>query len=150
MANAKLVLTYRDNTSEKSAAVFQGAPMTAANFDAQVTLQGSLVTAIAGIADGVLAKTTRIAEEVDGSSSVPAVGVQREIKYMARWHAGAELHRTEIPCADLSQMVSGMEHVDLTAGAGLAFKTAFEAYVKGDDGVTVAVLDELIFVTRNT
>jgi len=147
---AKLVLTYRDNTSEKSAAVFQGADFTALNFDAQVTLQGALVTAVAGVCDGVLAQTTRIAAVVEGSAAIPAVGVQREIKFMARWHAGSELHRSELPCADLSQLISGQERVDLTAGAGLAFKTAFEAYVKGDDGVTSAVLDELIFVTRNT
>ncbi len=147
---SKLVLTYRDNTSEMSTATFQGANFTAGNLVAQEGLQDAIVTAIAGIADGVLAKTVRVAAETEGSASVPAVGVQREVKFMARWHAGTEQHRTEIPCADLSQLVSGTEQVNLAAGAGLAFKTAFDAYVVGDDGVTAGVLDSLTFVTRNT
>ncbi len=147
---SKLVLTYRDNTSEKSTATFQGVDMTAGNLVAQEGLQDAIVSAIAGIADGVLAKTVRIAEETEGSSSVPAVGVQREIKFLARWHAGTEQHRTEIPCADISQLVTGTEQVNLAAGAGLAFKQAFDAYVVGDDGSTAGVLDSLTFVTRNT
>ena len=147
---SKFNLTYMDNTLEKSVASFQGVDMTAVNFDAQVALQNAITAAVAGINNGVVIQTNRIAVVTDATPAAPAVGVQREIKFMARWHAGAELHRTEIPCADLSVMISGSEIVDLTAGAGLAFKTAFEAYVVGDDGATAAVLDSLTFVTRNT
>lgn len=141
-------ITVKDNTGEKSTASFQGADMSAANFDAQVTLQNAITTAMAGIANGAVTKTQRIAVVTETNPANPAVDVQREIKFLARWHAGTEKHRTEIPCADLAVLITGTELVDLTAGAGLAFKNAFEGYVKGDDGITAAVLDSLTFATR--
>jgi len=151
MANGKLIVTYMDNTLEKSNASFQGAVLTAANFDAQIALQDTLVGAIAGINNGVITKTQRIASVVEASPAAPATTVQRENKFLARWHAEAgSQYRTEIPCCDLGVIVSGTEVVDLTAGVGLAFKQAFDAYVKGDDGATAAVLDSLTFVTRPT
>jgi len=145
------MLQYMDNTEERSLAQFQGVVMTAANFDAQVTLQNAITAAVAGLCDGALTKTTRVASVVEASPGAPGVGVQREIKFLVRWHAEAgSNYRTELPCADLTKLVSGQEYVDLTAGAGLAFVTAFEGYVKGDDGSTAAVVDSITFVTRNT
>jgi len=150
MASGKVIFTFMDNTLEKSNAEFRGVELTAANFDAQVTLQNNLLAAIGGIANGVLTKTQRVASVSEASPAAPATTVQREQKYLARYHAEAgSSYRTEIPCIDLGVLVSGTEIVDLTAGVGLAFKTAFDAYVKGEDGVTAAVLDSLTYVTRN-
>lgn len=148
---SRLVLTYRDNSGEKSVATFQGVSLSAANYDAQVALQGTLETAIAGLVDGTLYKRMRVASESIIGLSLPASGVQREIKYLVRYHdnvTGQQL-RSELPCADLSQLVANKEFVDITAGAGLAFKNAFEAYVVSDAGNAV-VVDEIIFVARNT
>ncbi len=147
---AKLVLTYRDNTLESSRATFQGPELTAGNIVAQEALQDTLITATAGLVNGSLYQTTRIASVEEGSSARPAKDVQREIKLMVRWHAGSEKHRTELPTFDLSTIVDGTEYVDMTAGAGLAFVNAFEAYVTGDDGITAATVDSLTYVNRNT
>lgn len=150
MALAKLLITYMDHNRELSTVTVQTPALTAANIVATQTLFDNLQTAIQGIADGVLVRRMDVAEITEATPAPPGAGVQREIKWMARWHdVSGRKYRTEIPCADLSQAVANKDFIDLTAGAGLAFKTAFEAVVKGDDE-SAATLDDVISVYRNT
>lgn len=145
----KLVLTYLDYNREKGTASFPTIDLTAGNIAAQETLVSNLVSAIAGIADGTLNQTMWAAKTTPGSTSLPAsAGTQREIKWLCRYHitGASDVRMLEIPCADVSQLANNIDTLDLTAGVGLAFKTAFDALVY--DGA-LAVLDSVTLVFRN-
>lgn len=148
---SRFVLTYMDNTLEKSTVQFVGESMGAANFAAQEALQNALSLATGDLTNATHYKTTRVASEAVISTAQPAVAVQREEKFLVRYHVvatGRKL-RCEIPAADKTLLVNGKEYVDPTDPKYVAFKDAFEAYVKADGTDAVAV-DDIIYVTRNT
>lgn len=71
---------------------------------------------------------------------------QRENKFVMKYQDSSSGHKysASIPSADLAEQVN--EEVDLTAGKGLALKTAFEAIVKSrDDNATT--LNQVVFRT---
>ena len=62
-------------------------------------------------------------------------------------------HNLEIPTADLTLQSAGSNVVDLTAGPGLAFKTAFEAFAlspvyPGQGGGNAVTLTKIEYVPR--
>jgi len=129
--------------------------LTAANYVAQAILIVALQTAVNSLILGnVLREETVILRQIAGSGAATNILAQRENKFLIRYHAPASpgsKFRVSIPTADISQLVNHTEFVDITAGAGLALKTAFDAVVKSPDDAAVSVsLDSIQFVGRNT
>lgn len=128
--------------------------LTPANVAAQETLAGNLATAIAAISLGNVIQRDltywrQQFEKVPAASNL----AQRENKWLCRYHDATtfEKFRVSIPCAKLSLLTGNSEFLDLTAGDGLAFKTAFEAFVKSAQTASNAViLDSVQFVGRNS
>lgn len=140
---------------EASHATFPGTTLTAANFDAQDTLMDNLRAAIVGVISGKINIESRVAvvEEVS-ATPVTDKDAQRERKWLCRYHDAStgERYTLTVPTADSAILATNSEEMDLDdAGAGLAFKTAFDAYVK----VYVAgslhstLLDSATLVGRN-
>lgn len=149
---ARLVLTYLDYGGEKSVIEFKGASMGAANFDAQVTLQDALETALLPFTLGTKHKRSRVASEVVLSSSLPvSVYAQRESKWLIRYHDNVtgKKYRTEIPTADLTQLDVNQGIVSPSDPQFVALKAAFEAYVLSEAGNAV-IMDSVTHVGRNT
>jgi hypothetical protein len=150
----KLVLTYRDygSVGERSTAIFEGVDMTAANFDAQTTLQNTLRDAVNGITLGELTRVARVAVESPQPGANPASPfAQRETKWLVRYHDSVtgKRYSLELPCADLALLsTSGDDVADMTDAAVIAFVNAFESYIITGDGNAPEV-DELRFVGRN-
>lgn len=89
-----------------------------------------------------------------GPGGFPANGkAQREAKWLCTYHNAvtpAKEYTLEIPCPDFALQGAGVDTMDLTAGAGLAFKTQFDAFVKAPDNLAQAVvLDEALLLGRN-
>lgn len=149
---SRLVLTYLDYDGEKSVAEFRGVSMGAANFDAQVTLQDALETALLPFTRGTKHRRARVASEAILSSALPAdQDAQRESKFLIRYHdnvTGKKL-RTEIPCADLTQLDINKGVVSPSDAQYIALKAAFEAFVVSEVGNAV-VMDSVTHVGRNT
>lgn len=153
-------LTMNDNTvkpngtPESTTISLPVTTLTAANYAAQSALIAALITALEGITIGNPAKSeTTILRSIISTDPASTVQAQRENKYLLRYH-GATLHQkfqASIGTADLDQLVPNTEFIDLTGGAGLALKDAFEDIVKSpDDAAEAVVLDSVQFVGRNT
>lgn len=129
--------------------------ITPANQAATVTAWGNLLTAFAGVTLGRYIKNTlTLARDVTGAQ-IPATDplAQRENKWLCRYHDATTFEQfvASLPTADLSLHIANSEFVDLTAGAGLAVKTAWEAVVVSpSDAAHAVVLDSMQFVGRNT
>lgn len=153
-------MTLADNTvkangePETTSTIFPVVTMTPANAAAQVTLQGNLRTAIAAIVLGNFLKnevTYVVNRTGNGPSADPLA--QRENKWLFRYHDPVTFQKAtlSVGTADLTAKIANSEFVDLTAGDGLALKTAFQAVVVSPyDAANMAVLDSVQFVGRNT
>lgn len=139
-------LNFVDRDNEKASMSLHITDMTAATFTAQNTAIDSLITAIDGVTLLPLTKDSRIAVETGFAPALPAgVYAQRGIKWLCRAVDPVGNAVTfHIPGADLSLLSTG-ESLDLTAGAGLALKTAVEAVVRSNDGEAI-VLQEVVYI----
>lgn len=128
--------------------------LTPANVAAQETAAGALRAAIAGIVIGEFGKNQLIYSRNLGSVD-PATSqlAQREKKWLVRYHDAVTMEKftTSIGTADLTKLPNHSEFLDLTAGEGQTFKSAFEAFVKSPSDVAHAVVvDSVQYVGRNT
>lgn len=128
--------------------------LTPANVAATETLAGNLATAIAAITLGNVVQRDLVYWR-QSFERVPAASTlaQRENKWLVRYHDSVTFQRYQVSIgtADLSVLPSGSEFIDLTAGDGLAFKTAFEALAKSPaDGSHTVIVDSVQFVGRNS
>jgi hypothetical protein len=149
-----------DNTIKQNGSAESGTwqvaitTLTAANLTAQETLLAALQSAVDGITLGILAEhtTTVFRDQISAMASNNPLA-QRENKWLVRY-TGDTLHKKfqmSIPTADLSLLIPHSEFIDLAAGVGLAFKSAFEAIVKSpDDGAETVTVTSVQFVGRNT
>lgn len=148
----KTTISFIDFTQETSQVQVSAIPLTAANFDAQIAAAEGFETALAAIQQGNVTRWV-IGQTNDTGLGAPAnKSAQRERKWLARYHALTPLRRftLEIPCADLSLLTeANRKQADLTAGAGLAFKTAWDGYVRSPDDNSATILDSLEHVGRN-
>jgi hypothetical protein len=153
-------LTMNDNTlrpngtPESTTISLPITTLSAANYAAQSALIAALVTALEGITIGNPAKTeTTILRSILSSTPASDPLAQRENKFLLRYH-GTTLNvkfQASIGTADLTQLMTNSEFVDLGSGAGAALKSAFEAIVKSpNDAAEAVVLDSVQFVGRNT
>jgi len=153
-------LTINDNTKkpngtpESSSSTLAITTLTAANVVAQTALVVNLENAIDGISIGQNAKSEILWERIIISTLAAASALaQRENKWLCRYHGATlnEKFQVSFGSADLTLLANNSELLDLTAGAGLALKTAFEAIVKSPgDGAEAVVLDSVQFVGRNS
>lgn len=128
--------------------------LTPANVAATITLAGNLSAAIAGVTLGnILKNETKYAANQLAVGPAASNLAQRENKWLVRYHDETTFQKFQasIGTADLSLLPANSEFLDITAGAGLALKDAFEAVVvsPADASHTVAV-DSVQFVGRNT
>lgn len=140
---------------EASHATFPGTLLTAANFDAQATLMDNLRAAILGVIAGSINIESRVAviTEVSGTP-VADKDAQRERKWLCRYHDATtgDRYTLTVPTADSAILATNSEDMDFDdAGAGLAFKTAFDAFVKVyvAGALHACVLDSATLVGRN-
>jgi hypothetical protein len=146
----KLNLTYLDHDGESSTVGVRTVDLTAGNIAAQLALMDALQTAIDGIANGALKSKAVIAETEDFAATNPASGfTQREVKWLVTGVDSAGFNTTlEIPCADLSLLGANTGQLDISAGAGLAFKDALEDVWVSAQGNPVTV-NAVYHVGRN-
>lgn len=155
-----LNVTIADNTKkadgspETTSTSFPVVTMTPANAAAQITAQGNLLTALAGLTLGRYVKNETIYARNQTGPNIPATdgAAQRENKWLLRYHDAVtyEKFQVSVGTADLTKHMANSEFVDLTAGEGLALKTAFEAVVVSpSDPANAVVLDSVQFVGRN-
>lgn len=148
---AKYKLSIRDNSREITRSDFNIDPITVGNIGDILTAIGTFKTAVDGIILGVLAKESLVMDETNISAAAPTNPLaQRGIKWSAQYadntaffdapvnaipNAGyQQIFTNTIGTADLSLLSNGEEELNLTAGAGLAFKTAFDALIKSPYG----------------
>lgn len=128
--------------------------LTPGNVSATEGLAGALATALAGVVIGNFIKNETVyARNEVGAGPAGSTLAQRENKWLLRYHDATNnvKYQVSVGTADLTKVIPNSEFVDLTAGAGLAVKTAFEAVVvsPGDSSHSV-ILDSMQFVGRNT
>lgn len=148
---SEIVFTYQDYSREKSNVKFNTVQMTAANFDAQITAINALSTAILALQPENSLQTKRVVAQNNYLTRAPASdqATQRENKWLCTFQDDTlkTLFRHEIPQAKLSLLGSNSDMLDLSAGAGLAFKTAAEAVVVSPAG-NASVLISVQFVGK--
>lgn len=126
--------------------------LTPGNVAATATLAGNLLTAVQAICLGANQQTRLMYDEAF-LSSTPAASklAQRGVKWLVRYHDSVTEQKftVSLPCADLTKLPDHEEFLDLTAGDGLAFKTAFEAVVVSpDNSANSIVVDTVQYVDR--
>lgn len=153
-------ITMADNTKkangspETSTISLPVITLNAGNLAAQQALHTALFNALEGITLGnPLKHETVLSRDILSAVASADPLAQRENKWLLRYHGATlnEKFQASMPTADLSQHMTNSEFVDLTAGNGLALKTAFEAVVRSPgDAAEAVILDSVQFVGRNT
>jgi hypothetical protein len=130
------------------------ATLTAANLVAKTALIQALIDAVADLTLGNVG-SNEVVQDRDIVSVAPAASqlAQRENKLLLRYSDGATLQKFSVSIGtfDLSALPLHSEFLDLTAGEGLALKTAFDAIVVNPTASANPVtLNSAQFVGRNT
>lgn len=140
-----------DYGSEATRFGFHMLQVTAANFDAQVTLLDNIQTAVGNVALGTFLGKSLQAVNVAVGPKATVVNAQREAKWRVSYTDDVQPEGNgsfEIGMPDLSLLVAGTGIMDVSAGAGAALVTAIEAGVVSRLGNAVTVVD-IIHVGRN-
>lgn len=146
-------LRIRDASGESSSFGLPGVDLTGANFDAQVALWVAFRTAVDGISIGNNAEfgLKALGAEIDDTNPANQFA-QRELKWLVNWvnSTTGESHQTEIACPDAALLVPGSDLMNIAAGAGAAFVTAFENVVRGGPtGLNLVDITSIRLVGRN-
>lgn len=156
MAQPSYVLSLRDYEGSIGTVDVNTGLVTALTLPALLTQIGALRTAIDGITRGVLANEKQYVFDTILSQALPTnQDAQRGNKWLVSYHDNTQFfdppvnaipndaylrkYRIMIPTADNSLLADNENDLDLTAGAGLAFKTAFEAIAKSPAGGSVVI-----------
>lgn len=154
---AKYKLSIRDNSRELTRSDFNIEDITVTSLAGILVAIGNFKTATDAILLGVLAKEGLVMDETNLSALAPTNPVaQRGVKWSVQYadntpyfdppanaipNAGYnQIFTNSLGTADLALLVDGEEELDLTAGAGLAFKTAFDALVHSPYGGVASLL----------
>lgn len=136
--------SFQDYSREKSRVRFQFADLTAGNFVATQALMDDVRDAILGVQVENALQTYEIVAQVVFNSRAPASSpaAQRENKWLCTIADTVtnKLYHHEIPLADLTLCTANSDFMDLSAGDGLALKTAIEAGVKSPAGNAVSLI----------
>ena len=152
-------ITLADNTAksngepEVTSASVAITTLTPSNVAATGTLAGNLAAALAALVIGRFVKNEIVyARNLLGSTPADSQLAQRENKWLCRYHDATNYEKFVVSfgTADLTKLTDHSEFVDLTAGDGAAFKSAFEAVVVSpNDSSHATILDSMQFVGRN-
>jgi len=151
-------ISLRDAGNEIGTMRGYGTPLTAANFDAQVTAFGNLVTAVEAVVLGGTVKT-EYAHTGLFDPALPTNGAARETKLLVQYKDGTNGQRftLTIPSIDPTipvyiDNVSAQDAISMTTPAGITgLIDAIEAFVKPPVNPTHAVVViGLKVVGRNT
>jgi hypothetical protein len=151
MANNRILIPVKDGNGKISTATF---PCTTPS-DAQIT---ALFDAVDDVILGKLQGSSLVTEaDKDAAQAGLASGAAtRNNKWLCTYqdNTDASTHRLEIPTADLALQAVPGNTLDLSAGVGLALKTAFEAAVKspiypGQGGGNAVTLLSVEYVGRS-
>lgn len=147
-------ISPKSGAPETSTTQIAVATLTPASVANAVTLAGNLKTAINGLIIGVFGKDEiTYSREVLSNAPANSPLAQRENKWLVRYidETSNKKYQCSIGTADLTKLGSNSEFLDLAAGPGLAFKTAFEAFaVPPDDPSHAVKVISVQFVGRNT
>lgn len=158
--------SFLDFDKEDASTSFWTGAVTAVSLPGLLTQFGALRTAIAGICIGTITDERLRVFETPLSNTPPSdPQAQRETKWFVDYEDSQQFFdppvnaipnagykktfSIELPTADLSLLTGNTSVLDITAGAGATFKTAFEAIARSPYGGTVTVL-EVRHVGRNT
>lgn len=136
--------TYQDYSKEISKARFKINAITAANFDATVSLVNALSAAILGCQVENALQSKKVIAQNNFITRAPATdkASQRETKWLMTLE-DATLHtlsRHEFPLADSQYVQANTDFMDLSDGVGEALKTAVEAVVLSPAGNAVLLV----------
>lgn len=148
---------WRDYDNKSGTMALDTYSPTAAEWDA---FQVSLTAFVDAVVAATVGNTIPAGESWSWSYEAPNKAnaasslAQREQKWLCRYTSATmpELgqFRLEIPTADLTLLTNNSDFLDLSAGAGLAFKNAFEAVVVTPDAYEHATtLLSVQYVGRN-
>lgn len=146
----KLNYTIVDHDGETSSVGVTTIDLTAGNFAATVALMDAVEAAINDVIIGTPRGRSVVAITEEIAGVLPANGfAQRESKWLVQGRDANGLARTlEIPTADLSLLTAGTGNLDISAGVGLALKSALDDVWVTPLGVAVTV-EAIIHVGRN-
>lgn len=135
---SEVTFTYQDYSREKSNVRFAVTQMTAANFDATNTAIDALSTAIGNVQveNNLQSKKVAAVNTFYSRGAATSKSAQRENKWLLLFEDTTlhTLFRHEVPLADLQLVQANTDYMDLSAGDGLALKTAAEAIVRSPAG----------------
>lgn len=146
--------SIRDYSNEVSSHRIDIVDLTSANFDAYVGAGGFIpdyYDALNGITLGNISRERITARNILVSNApAGSVYAQVELKWQLTYtdNVNGKQWQREVPTPDLTLLVAGSDLMNMAAGAGLAFKTAFEAAAVSPDGNAVT-LNQVRVVGRN-
>lgn len=131
---SKVRFSYKDYDAETSSVQFTTVPITAANFDAQVTAMNNLSTAILGVQTEASLQSKMLTAVDDFISRAKADDktTQREHRWILTLEDTVTHRLTthQIPQADVSLISTDSDVLDLSTGPGATLKTAVEAMAR--------------------
>jgi type II secretory pathway pseudopilin PulG len=156
MPQPSYTLTFTDYEGSKGTMDVNTGIVTALTLPALLTQVGALRTATAALVRGVIANEQQDVFNTILSQALPTdQDAQRGNKWLVSYHDNTQFFdppvnaipndaylrkfRVMIPTANNSLLADNENDLDITAGAGLAFKTAFEAVAKSPAGGTVVI-----------
>lgn len=156
MPQPSYTLSFRDWDKKIGTAQINTGLVTALTLPALLTQVGTLRTAIDNIVIGVIAKESQTVFDTVLNDATPASAfAQRGNKWLVIYHDNTQFfdppvnaipndaylvkYRVMLPTADNALLALNSTFLDITAGLGLAFKTAFEAVAKSPAGGSVVV-----------
>lgn len=115
----KITIAVRDSENKLSTMTFYRG--NGATREEDLTNATALVAAVAALTDGVVAHH-EVSYEVDGSATIPAGGIDNEIKATFGFlNSDGTTSRISIPAFDRTKLQAGNSNVDLTDADVIAF-----------------------------
>jgi len=156
---SKVTYTLLDVADKRTTFELFGAPITGANYDAQIALVSGIRAALDAITLATVAKEDILSKTTDISSAIPGSPyAKRQLKVLVRCHgttSGEKFHFT-FGAPDLGALTleSNGENIQLddSGGSGVMddFVQAIQSYgMNPEDDTDVLVVDEAILVGRN-
>lgn len=148
-STSRTAFTYKDRLNNASDVSVHSTLLTAGNFAAQATLRAAFAAALDDLTDGLLIKEAVFAAETKFTGALPTDPDDlKAIKFLCRaTDVNGNAVTIHIPVAALELAPGSNNTVDLTGGDGLAFKTAWDAFVLSNDG-EATVLNEVIYLDK--
>jgi hypothetical protein len=148
-STSRTSFTYKDRLNNGSDVSVHSTLLTAGNFAAQATLRAAFAAALDDMTDGLLVKEAVFAAETKFTGALPVDPDDvKGVKFLCRaTDTNGNAVTIHIPVASLELAPGTFNTVDLTASEGLAFKTAWDAFVLSNDGEPT-VLNQVIYLDK--